>query len=86
MRNSIGGKRIRKSLVHILCWSGAIGYYLFLRLSNKTGVNAYGLCSYRVTSDSWIAGIALFSVYLFISIFTLIFFKTYVPDEESFKE
>ncbi|EAS00927.2 phosphatidylinositol 4-phosphate 5-kinase (macronuclear) [Tetrahymena thermophila SB210] len=84
IRNTIKGFRIKKSFIHFFTIVGSIGFYLLQKFQGRAQLNLYGVCSYKVDSTSWIIGVSIFVVYLFISWLTIYYFKKYVPNITAF--
>jgi 1-phosphatidylinositol-4-phosphate 5-kinase len=80
------GFKLRKSLINVFAIVCSCSVYAFLKAGGNTGLNLYGMCSYKINSSSWVLGVIIFSIFLLLSWFTIIYFKKYVPDNPVFAE
>ncbi|KRX00481.1 hypothetical protein PPERSA_03214 [Pseudocohnilembus persalinus] len=70
---------------HVLAIISIICVYLFCLITKQTGLSLFGMCSFKQGNNFGVLGLLIVVVYLIFSIFTIIYFRKQIPDNEDLK-
>lgn len=86
IRNILKEKTIPKFVFHVISVLIVAGVLLTLFLTKSFGKNIFGTCSMKVISNFPKLGGLVYLAYLFLSMFTIWYFRKHVPRDPKFEE
>ncbi|KAL4506845.1 hypothetical protein ABPG72_001266 [Tetrahymena utriculariae] len=86
IRNNLKGQVIPQKIFHLACGGITILIVILLFATKSSGLSLFGTCSFKVNEGFPVFGVVILFAYLFISWYTIWYFRKSIPNNQIFKK